>query len=113
MLKDVVPGKYVMFSVEATGTEPLGYHWEWMPAEEEARSEEWQPCDAEWSDGSTLTIPNVQKFNEGSYRCAVSNYAGTQTSNLAKLSVGKNSHKLITVYTWWSHSVFFLYYICS
>ena len=72
-----------MFSVEATGNEPLSYKWQWKPAE----SEEWQLCDAQ---GSTLTIPSVQKSNEGSYCCVVSNYAGNETSNPAQLSVGKN-----------------------
>ena len=87
----VCPGTAVIFAVQATGTEPLGYHWEWMPAEDQAAgSEDWQPCDAVWCDGATLTIPSVQKSNEGSYRCVVCNYAGTQTSNSALLSVGKN-----------------------
>ena len=72
-----------MFSVEATGNEPLSYKWQWKPAE----SEEWQLCDAQ---GSTLTIPSVQKSNEGSYCCVINNYAGEQTSNLANLTVGKN-----------------------
>ena len=72
-----------MFSVEATGNEPLSYKWEWKPAERE----EWQPCDAQ---GSTLTIPSVLKSNKGSYRCVISNCAGEQTSNLANLTVGKD-----------------------
>ena len=86
-LKDTVPGSVVMFTVEATGTDPLKYQWEWKPAGEKG---EWQPCDAEWCDGATLTIPIVQKSNEGSYHCVISNYAGSQTSNPAQLSVGKN-----------------------
>ena len=89
-LMNTLPGNPVKFTLQATGTEPLSYHWQWQPAEEEGGSKEWQPCPAEWSDGATLTIPSVQKSNEGSYRCAVSNYAGTQTSNPANLSVGKN-----------------------
>ena len=89
-LSKVCTGTAVVFAVQATGTEPLGYQWEWMPAEEEGGSEEWQPCDAEWSDGATLTIPSVQKCNEGSYRCVISNYADSQNSNPAKISVGKN-----------------------
>ena len=113
-LSKVCPGTGVVFAVQATGTEPLSYLWQWKPAEEEGGSEEWQPCLADWSDAATLTIPSVQKSNEGSYCCVISNYAGTQTSNSAKLSVGKNPHKLIsTVYTWWPHSVFFFYYTCS
>ena len=88
-LKDAVPGKHVMFIVEATGPEPLNYQWEWKSAVDDGK---WQPCDVErfsGADSSTLTIPNVQ--NEGSYRCVVSNCAGRQTSNPAELSVGKNS----------------------
>ena len=80
-------------TVQATGTEPLSYHWQWKPAkEEEGRSKEWQPCDTKWSDGATLTIPIVQKSNEGSYCCVISNYAGSQTSNPAELSVGKSTY---------------------
>ena len=85
-LKEISPDKPVLFTVQATGTDPLSYHWQWNPTEEE----EWQSCPAEWSDGATLTIPSVQKSNEGSYCCVVSNYAGNQTSNPAQLSVGKN-----------------------
>ena len=44
----------------------------------------------ESSDGTTLKIPSVQKLNEGSYQCVISNYAGFQISKAAKLSVGKN-----------------------
>ena len=76
-----------MFTVQATGTEPLSYHWQWKPAEEESGSEEWQSCPAEWCDGATLTIPSVQKSNEGWYCCVISNCAGSQASNPAKLEV--------------------------
>ena len=75
----------------------LNYQWQWKPAAKKGwmwwwgGSEEWQPCDAEWSDGGTLTIPKVQKSNEGSYRCIITNCGGSQTSKAASLSVGKNS----------------------
>ena len=88
-LENAVQGKSAKFTIQATGTEPLNYHWEWKSAGED-ESEGWQPCDAEWCDGATLCIPSVQKSNEGSYRCVVSNCAGNQTSNPAELSVGKN-----------------------
>ena len=88
-LKDAVQGKSVTFTVQAIGTEPLNYHWQWNPAAED-RSEEWQPCRAEWCDGATLTIPSVQQFNEGSYRCVISNCAGTLISKAAQLKVGKD-----------------------
>ena len=95
-LKGVVCRKPAKFTIQATGTDPLSYEWQWKPAEEENRrneegSEEWQSCPAEWCDGATLTVPSVQKSNEGSYRCVISNFAGTQASNPAELSVGKNS----------------------
>ena len=88
-LSKVSLGKPVKFTLQATGTEPLSYHWQWKQTEEEGGSKEWQPCHAEWCDGATLTIPSVQKSNEGSYCCVISNYAGSQTSNPAELSVGK------------------------
>ena len=89
-LKDAVPGKPVTFTVEAAGTQPLRYQWEWKPAIDDGK---WQPCDVErfpGADSFTLTIPSVQKSNEGSYRCVISNCADSQTSNPAELSFGKN-----------------------
>ena len=92
-LKDAVPGQAATFNVCATGTEPLNYKWQWKPAgEEEGGGEEWQLCDIENSDGTTLTIPSVQKLNEGSYQCVISNCAGSQISTAAKLSIGKKQY---------------------
>ena len=91
-MKDAVPGEPVMFTAEATGTEPLNYWWECKPAMDD--DSEWQLCDVErfpGADSSTLTISSVQKSNEGSYRCVISNSAGSQTCNAAKVTVGKNS----------------------
>ena len=85
----VCPGTTVTFSVQATGTEPLSYQWQWCTDEELHGSREWQLCHMK-CDSATLSIPSVQKSNNGNYRCVVSNYAGTQTSNPAQLSVGKN-----------------------
>ena len=91
-MKDAVPGEPVMFTAEATGTEPLNYQWKWKPTIDD--DSEWQLCDVErfpGADTSTLTIPNPQKSNEGSYCCVISNSADSQTCNAAKLTVGKNS----------------------
>ena len=88
-LNDAVQGKSAKFTIQATGTEPVNYLWQWKPAKKE--SEDWQPCPAGWCDGGTLTIPSVQKFDEGSYRCIASNSAGSQTSNPAFIVVGKCS----------------------
>ena len=81
-------GEPVTFTIHATGTQPISYQWQWKPAGEE--SEEWQLCDMEWSHGTALKIPRVQKSDEGSYRCVVSNRAGSQISKAAKLCLGKN-----------------------
>ena len=91
-VKDAVPGQPVTFTVHATGTEPLSYQWWWtlVGSGDESRKEEWQLCDVKRSDGHTLTISSVQKSNEGSYHCVISNCAGSQNSEPAVLSVGKN-----------------------
>ena len=84
-LKDAVPGKTVTFTVQTTGTEPLRYQWKLQQCA--------TLCDVESFPGansSTLTIASVQKSNEGSYCCTVSNCAGSVTSECATLSVGKN-----------------------
>ena len=90
-LREVVEGKPARFSIQATGTEPLNYKWQWQPTGKGCVSEEWEPCRAKWSSGATLTIPKVEKSNEGNYRCVVSNFAGDQTSNPAELTVGKGA----------------------
>ena len=81
-LEDTVLGQQVSFTIQATGTKPLNYQWQYNP-DTEGWSEEWQPCSG--SNTATLTIPSVQKSNEGSYRCVVSNCAGSRTSKAAKL----------------------------
>ena len=87
--KDAVPGKPVTFSIQVTGTEPLKYQWQHKI---EDWSGELQSCDVESFPGaksSTLTIPSVQKSNEGSYCCTVRNCAGSETSDCARLTVGE------------------------
>ena len=88
-VKNAVPDKAVTFSIQATGTEPLNYQWECKIGD---GSGGWQSCDVEsfaGANSSTLTIPSVQKSNEGSYRCIVSNCAGSETSQCTTLIVGK------------------------
>ena len=82
-MKDTVPGNIVEFTIQATGTEPLNYQWERKIGD---------GSDVERIPGansSTLTIPSVQKSNEGSYHCTVSNCAGSETSKYATLSLGE------------------------
>ena len=82
-IKDAVPGNIVEFSIQATGTEPLNYQWKLKSGGE---SEGWERFAG--VNNSTFTIPSVQKSNEGSYRCTVSNCAGSKTSQCATLTVG-------------------------
>ena len=91
-VKDAVPGQPVTFTVHATGTEPLSYQWRWtlVGSGDESAKEEWQLCDVKRSNSRTLSISSVQKSNEGSYHCVISNCAGSLTSQSAVLSVGKN-----------------------
>ena len=87
-LVNTVSGQQVLFTVKATGTKPLNYQWQYNP-DTEGWSEEWQPCSG--SNNDTLTIQSVQTSNSGSYRCVVSNCAGSRTSKAAKIfDVGKN-----------------------
>ena len=91
-LNVAVPGKPATFTIRATGSEPLTYQWQWKPSGEGSRRREWQSCDVKRFPGATssiLTIPSVQKSNEGIYRCTVSNHVGTQSTKPAILSVGK------------------------
>lgn len=91
--KDVIPGKSVMFTIQATGTEPLSYQWQWRPAGRGKKRGEWQSI---LCDGSTfqeveggLKLSQVMVCNAGYYRCIVCNCAGSETSQSAKLTVGK------------------------
>ena len=55
-------------------------------------TDDWWPCSGD--NTATLTIQNVQNSNEGSYRCVISNCAGSQTSKPANL--GEDSVSTIT-----------------
>ena len=91
---DAVPGELVVFSIQATGTEPLSYLWE---CKTESGNTEWQSCDVEVANSTTVTIPTVQKSNEGSYHCTVSNCAGSETSECAILTVGELKYHALKV----------------
>ena len=88
-MKNAVPGKPVTFKIQATGTQPLNYQWELKTG---GGSGVWQLCDRERFSGANspaFTIPSVQKSSEGSYRCTVSNLAGSETSQCVTLTVGE------------------------
>ena len=90
--KDLLPGKPTTFTIEAIGTEQLNYQWQWKPAGR-AVQDEWQNLTL---DDSTfqeveagLKLAGVQPCNAGYYRCIVSNSAGSEMSEPARLTVGK------------------------
>ena len=86
--KDAIPGKAVTFSVQATGTEPLGYQWQLRQFGKKGEKDGWQNVSGE---GSTFQVRSVKANNPGYYRCVVSNCAGSETSQHASLTVGKHN----------------------
>ena len=96
-LKNVLPGKGVVFSVQATGTLPLGYKWQWKQFGLDGEQDEWQSLTSE--DGvlqrpaAELKLASVKAHNAGYYRCVVSNCAGSTTSKCVRLTVGKHAYK--------------------
>ena len=103
--KNIFPEKAVAFSVQATGTEPLHYQWQWKPFGKKGEKDGWQKLSGE---GSTFQVREIQASNAGYYRCVVSNSAGSETSQHASLTVGKHvpivstslsTHSQITVFS--------------
>ena len=94
-LKNILPGKGVVFSVQATGTLPLNYQWQWKQFQQEGEQDEWQNLTSE--DGmlqkaaTELKLASVQAHNAGYYWCVVSNCAGSTTSQCVRLTVGKQA----------------------
>ena len=100
-LEDIFLENTVTFAVEATGAQPLRYHWEWnVDAEDHrlgwTRSSEDNlslmplPSGGDRIQGvetATLTIDKVQKSDEGQYRCVVSNGNGSGVSKPATLKL--------------------------
>ena len=84
---DLLQGKAVTFSVEATGTE-LNYQWQWKQFGKESEQAKWQNLFGE--DSTELKLIRVKACNAGYYRCVVSNSAGREKSSYALLTVGKN-----------------------
>ena len=93
--KDACQSEVAVFTVQATGSEPLQYCWEWSPLGE---GEGWQPLPSgrdriQGVETATLTIDKVQESDEGKYRCTVTSYPGSMISESAVLSVGKPTCK--------------------
>ncbi len=71
----VVEASTVVFSVAAAGTQPLAYRWQK------------DGHDLPGAATDKLILSNVADTDAGQYRVVVSNVAGSQTSDIAKLSV--------------------------
>ena len=90
--ENIIPSKKVRFTVEASGTQPLSFHWQWKST----GNAEWQPVPLDMerfqgTDTAMLTITSVQKSDEGEYYCNVSNCAGREMSEPSVLTVGEKT----------------------
>lgn len=72
---NVTEGTTALFAVEAIGSLPLSYQWQK------------DGTDIPGATFSSIAIPNVQPVDEGSYRCVITNLAGSTPSNSANLVV--------------------------
>jgi len=71
----VLAGQTATFHIVATGTGPLSYQWQF------------NGVNIAGTTTDTLTIPNAQAANAGSYRCIVTNVVGSVNSNAATLTI--------------------------
>ena len=96
--ENILPGKSTTFTVEAIGTEPLKYQWQWKPAGKGVEQDEWQNLTTDshiiQEVESCLKLARVQARNAGDYRCVVSNSAGSEISQVFSLTVGKLAYYL-------------------
>ena len=86
---DVLPGKAVEFSIQASGTQPLSYQWQQKQFGRNGDKYGWQNLSGECS---TFQVREAQACDAGYYQCVVSNSAGSDTSECASLTVGKHMH---------------------
>jgi Immunoglobulin domain/PA14 domain len=70
----VTAGQTATFTVVASGAAPLTYQWK-------------RGTSNVGTNSATLSIPNAQTANAGSYTCVVTNSVGAATSNAATLTV--------------------------
>ena len=76
-------GGTATYTVEATGTEPLTYQWQYKA------SLGWKNSPATGAKTATVSIDITEAKNGNQYRCIVSNSFGSVTSNAATLTVGQ------------------------
>lgn len=96
----IVEGESFSLTVEATGSAPLLYEWQFLSTEEGAEFED-IVNDATFSGAltATLTATGAQLTNAGSYRCVVTNSVDFAVSNLALVTVIPLSTDTATVST--------------
>ena len=82
--QEFISGTVVSFTVQATGTEPLSYQWQWKPVVKEVSSEERQNLSSsgpvQGTDTATLKYSSIGACSEGLYRCVVTNVVGEDVS---------------------------------
>ena len=92
-LKKTVPGKPASFTVQATGTEPLRYQWQWKPVVDGVYSGEWQNLSSggsvQGADTATLTFSSIESCREGLYRCVITNVVGEEISKCTDHIIGE------------------------
>ena len=74
------------FSVQVRGTLPFSYSWECNLDD----GSKWQSVSSRGNgvDTDTLVLNDIEKGDEGNYRCIISNLAGSINSKIAKLTLG-------------------------
>ena len=91
--KCTTSGRPVSFTVQATGTEPLSYQWQWKAVVEGVSSVEWQNLSSggpvQGAETATLTYSSVKSCSEGLYRCVVTNAVGEMMSECADHILGE------------------------
>ena len=99
-LKGTVSGKPVSFTVQATGTKPLNYQWQWKPVVEGVHSGEWQNLTSggsvQGADTATLIFTSIESCSEGLYRCVVTNDVGEEISEYTDHIIGELWSVVIT-----------------
>ena len=83
-------GSTATFSVWASGIGPLIYHWRFNGTNMANGG------NLAGADTKTLTLSNVQSTNVGNFSVVVSNYYGSVTSQVAKLTIRQLSPPLVT-----------------
>jgi hypothetical protein len=89
-------GETVTFAVSATGTPPPSYQWR----------ASWVPGDIPGATNDVLILTNIQPALAGNYRVVVSNSAGTNTSDIAVLTVNTNTSLRLGSFVWNTNGLF-------